>query len=130
MVVVRARLTGNVGMLATGQVDALHEPEAGERLEGTKDGCSTYGVTAPPAGEEHLLRGEVTAAGRHRLDHGPTRSGDAESRVSERTEDGVFGRHAPIVGVCRTRSNGRRVVGWPRGLEPLTFGATIRCSAN
>jgi len=28
------------------------------------------------------------------------------------------------------RPSGSRVVGWPTGLEPVTFGATIRCSAG
>ncbi len=44
-------------------------------------------------------------------------------------EEPVEERHQQRHGLTRSRSRSVEVLGWRMGLEPITFGATIRCSA-
>ena len=85
--------TGDVRVLAGWQIDALHQAEPGQQLEGAKDGGPTDRRAAAPRGRQHILRGEVSAALRDHVRHDATRAGQAQAGAAKRADDRILRWH-------------------------------------
>ena len=76
----------------------------------------------PLVREEHALPNSTVDAPPNGQPRAPARRAAARHRAPRRTPSPTD--WAPF------RSRSETVLGWPTGVEPVTFGSTIRCSAG
>jgi hypothetical protein len=106
----------------------------------TRAGPAFRANTAGPGGPavaRQRCRGPASRPGVHRgrspPGEGERRRTDCRALARARAGGGTNGGTGPVVPRAGMRRRARftlDVVGWPTGLEPVTFGATIRCSAD
>lgn len=105
VMVMRGRLAGDVGVLAAGQVDPFDQPQSGHRLERAEHGGAAHRMASAPAGNQHVLGGEVTVVRGDRLAHRASGAGDPQAGTAERGDDHVAVYHGPMLGAAQASRN-------------------------
>lgn len=93
-VVVVGGFAEHVCMLAVGQIQALHETQRQEDVQGAEDGGPAHGQAAPPALTDQLGRREVSIVLGHHRGHQATGFGPLVSAPFQRGQQWLDGAHA------------------------------------
>ena len=140
MVVMR-RLTGNVGVLAARQVDALDDAEVDQDVERPEHRRAADPHAQALGVRDEVGRREVGVAPPDQLRHGASRPGQPVAGLLEGVDEGcgaVIGRHARMIlsrnkAVERAPNEGQRAKGEvapPGGFEPPTNRLEGGCSVH
>jgi hypothetical protein len=102
VVVMELRLAGDVGVLTGRQVDALHDAELHEQVEGPEDRRPANARLARPRVGHERGRREMATAALHRRRDGPAWLGQAVPSLVKRPEN-VRRHHVMILSLSRPR---------------------------